>query len=56
MNSKQVVASLLRLVRESQDDSVTLPRNLVIAVLEYAQDSAEDAERLRRDYQVSDKP
>jgi len=56
MNSKQVVASLLRLVRESQDDSVTLPRNLVIAVLEYAQDSAEDADRLRRDYQVSDKP
>lgn len=56
MNTKQVVASLLRLVHESQEDAVTLPRNLVIAVLEYAQDSAEDAERLRRDYQVSDKP
>lgn len=56
MNTKQVVASLLLLVRESQDDTVTLPRNLVVAVLEYAQDAAEDAERLRRDYQVSDKP
>lgn len=55
MNTKQVVASLLRLVRESQDDSVTLPRGVVLAVLEYAQDSAEDAERLRRDYQVPDK-